>query len=57
MSSNNSFSVWAEIFGDAVAVPAIVDRLVHHSEIIVLKDDSYLLKGTHKEVTAAEQTH
>ena len=57
VSSNKSFSGWAEIFGDAVAVAAMVDRLVHHSEIIVLKDHSYRLKGKHKEVTAAEQTH
>ena len=57
MSSNKSFSGWAEIFGDAVAVAAMVDRLVHHSEIIVLKDDSYRLQGKQKEVTAAEQTH
>ena len=27
------FSAWAEIFGDAVAVEAMVDRLVHHSHV------------------------
>lgn len=56
VSSNKSFSAWAEIFGDAVAVAAMVDRLVHHAEVIVLKGDSYRLGGKHKEVTAAEQT-
>jgi hypothetical protein len=35
VSSNKTFSAWAEIFGDAVAVAAMVDRLVHHSEIVV----------------------
>jgi hypothetical protein len=34
-----------EIFGDAVAVAAMVDRLVHHAEVIVLKGESYRLKG------------
>jgi DNA replication protein DnaC len=57
VSSNKSFSAWTEIFGDAVAVAAMVDRLVHHSEVLVLKGDSYRLKGKNKEVTAAEQTH
>lgn len=57
VSSNKSFSAWAEIFGDAVAVAAMVDRLVHHSEVLVLKGDSYRLKGKNKEVIAAEQTH
>jgi len=37
VSSNNTFSAWAEIFGDAVAVAAMVDRLVHHAEVIVLR--------------------
>lgn len=50
VTSNKSFSSWAEIFGDAVAVAAMVDRLVHHAEIIVLKGDSYRLKGRDKEV-------
>jgi DNA replication protein DnaC len=52
VSSNKTFSAWAEIFGDAVAVGAMVDRLVHHAEVIVLKGDSYRLKGRGKEVTA-----
>src|SRR5207244_2844164 len=54
MSSNKTFSAWAEIFGDAVAVAAMVDRLVHHAEVIVLKGDSYRLKGKGKEVMGSE---
>ena len=45
VSSNKTFSAWTEIFGDAVAVAAMVDRLVHHAEVLVLKGDSYRLKG------------
>jgi DNA replication protein DnaC len=45
VNSNKTFSAWTEIFGDAVAVAALVDRLVHHAEIITLKGDSYRLKG------------
>jgi len=56
VSSNKSFSAWAEIFGDAVAVEAMVDRLVHHADIIVLKGDSYRLRGKTREVMATEQT-
>jgi DNA replication protein DnaC len=50
VSSNKPFSAWAEIFGDAVAVAAMVDRLVHHAEIVSLKGDSYRLKDRRKEV-------
>ena len=54
VSSNKPFSSWAEIFGDAVAVAAMVDRLVHHAEIVSLKGDSYRLKDRRKEVASAE---
>jgi DNA replication protein DnaC len=54
VSSNKSFSAWAEIFGDPVAVAALVDRLVHHAEVMVLKGDSYRLKGKGKEVMGSE---
>ena len=50
VSSNKTFSAWGEIFGDPVAVAAMVDRLVHHAEVIVLRGDSYRLKGKAKEV-------
>jgi DNA replication protein DnaC len=50
VSSNKSFSAWAEIFGDATAVEAMVDRLVHHAEVIVLQGESYRLKDRAKEV-------
>lgn len=50
VSSNKTFSAWAEIFGDPVAVAAMVDRLVHHAEVIVLQGDSYRLKDRDKEV-------
>jgi DNA replication protein DnaC len=41
---------WAEIFGDATAVEAMVDRLVHRAKVIVLQGDSYRLKDRTKEV-------
>jgi len=54
VSSNKTFSAWPEIFGDAVAVTAMVDRLVHHAEVIVLRGDSDRLKGKGKEVMGSE---
>jgi len=32
---------WGEVFGDAVAAAAMIDRLVHHAEVVSLKGDSY----------------
>ena len=55
VSSNKTLSAWAAIFGDPVAVAALVDRLVHHAEVIVLRGDSYRLKGKGKEVLAGDE--
>jgi DNA replication protein DnaC len=55
VSSNKTFSSWTEIFGDAVAVAAMVDRLVHHAEVIVLQGDSYRLKDRTKEVLSTTE--
>ncbi len=44
VTSNKAFSVWGDIFGDEVTAAAMIDRLVHHAEILALKGDSYRLK-------------
>jgi DNA replication protein DnaC len=44
VTSNKPFSKWGEIFGDDMAATAMIDRLIHHSEILSLKGDSYRLK-------------
>jgi len=56
VSSNKTFSSWAETFGDPVAVVALVDRLVHHAEVVALRGKSYRLKGKGKEVLEGETT-
>lgn len=45
VTSNKPFSRWGEIFGDDVVAAAMIDRLVHHAEILSLKGDSYRLRG------------
>jgi DNA replication protein DnaC len=45
VTSNKPFSAWGEIFGDDVVAAAMIDRLVHHAEILSLKGDSYRLQG------------
>ena len=44
VTSNKPFSAWGEIFGDEVVAAAMIDRLVHHAEILGLKGDSYRLR-------------
>ena len=44
VTSNKAFGRWGEVFGDDVVAAAMIDRLVHHAEVITLKGDSYRLK-------------
>jgi DNA replication protein DnaC len=45
VTSNKPFGRWGEVFGDEVAAEAMIDRLVHHAEVVSLRGDSYRLKN------------
>ena len=44
ITTNRTFSEWGEVFPGAACVVSLVDRLVHHAEIVNLDADSYRLK-------------
>ncbi len=44
VTSNKPFGRWGEVFGDDVVAAAMIDRLVHHAEVIILRGESYRLK-------------
>jgi DNA replication protein DnaC len=44
VTSNKVFGRWGEVFGDDIVAAAMIDRLVHHAEVIALKGDSYRLR-------------
>jgi len=48
LTSNQSLTVWGEVFGDRVIATAILDRLLHHSTIVNIKGESYRLKEKRK---------
>ena len=41
VTSNLPFGRWGEVFGDEVVAAAMIDRLVHHAEVLTLAGDSY----------------
>jgi len=45
ITSNKAFIDWAELFNDPVIVTAILDRLLHHSQVVNIKGNSFRLKG------------
>jgi DNA replication protein DnaC len=44
LTSNLAFSRWGEVFGDQVVAAAMIDRIVHHAEVLTLKGTSYRLR-------------
>ncbi|CAM5534114.1 Insertion sequence IS5376 putative ATP-binding protein [Streptomyces tendae] len=45
LTSNKSFGEWGEVFGDEVLATAILDRLLHHCEVVPINGNSYRLKN------------
>ena len=44
VTTNTSFAEWNEVFPNAACVVALIDRLVHRSEIVEIQGDSYRFK-------------
>ena len=48
MTSNRPIEEWGKLIGDVPAAGAILDRFLHHAEIINIKGKSYRLKDKSK---------
>lgn len=49
ITTNKSFEQWGDIFADNILASAILDRIVHYSEIIKINGPSYRQKNLKKE--------
>ena len=43
-TSNKAFSAWNEVFSDITIASAILDRILHHCQVVSIKGESYRLK-------------
>ncbi len=43
LTTNRPFKEWASVFNDATVAAAVIDRLAHHSEVVVIEGRSYRL--------------
>lgn len=62
VTTNRPFVEWNEVFPNAACVVSLIDRLVHHSEIIAIEGDSYRMKeakdqATKRRTTKREKKH
>ncbi|MFT8319521.1 MAG: IS21-like element helper ATPase IstB [Bacillus sp. (in: firmicutes)] len=44
ITTNLQFGQWNHVFGDPILTEAVIDRLIHHSHLIVFNGDSYRYK-------------
>lgn len=49
ITTNKPFAEWNEVFPNAACVVTLIDRLVHHAEIVQIDGDSYRLKEAREE--------
>ncbi|MGB3829832.1 MAG: IS21-like element helper ATPase IstB [Ornithinimicrobium sp.] len=45
LTSNLPFSGWGSVFGDQAVAAAMIDRIVHHADVLTLKGASYRIRG------------
>ena len=52
ITTNRPFSEWNDVFPNAACVVSLIDRLVHHSEVIAIEGDSYRMKEAQEQALA-----
>ena len=56
VTTNLPFARWSEVFLDATAAAAVIDRIVHHATVLTTAGDSYRLKvATRNQASRATQ--
>jgi DNA replication protein DnaC len=48
ITTNLPFARWSEVFLDATAAAAVIDRVVHHATILKTEGESYRLEDARK---------
>jgi len=56
ITTNRPFSEWSEVFPNAACVVSLIDRLVHHSEIIAIEGESYRMKEAQEQAARRHAT-
>jgi hypothetical protein len=56
MTSNRPLEDWGKLIGDVPSATAILDRFLHHAEIISITGKSYRLRNQARSETAAGES-
>ena len=56
VTTNRPFSEWNDVFPNAACVVSLIDRLVHHSEVLAIEGESYRMKEAQEQATNRRKT-
>ena len=45
LTTNRPFSEWPQVFPNATCVVSLIDRIIHHAEILATDGESYRARG------------
>ena len=55
LTSNTVFAAWGSLLGDEILASALLDRLLHHAEVIAINGSSYRMKDRRRDPVGAAQ--
>jgi DNA replication protein DnaC len=55
LTSNTSFAQWGNLLGDEVLATALLDRLLHHAEVLAINGRSYRMKERQATLAASSE--
>jgi DNA replication protein DnaC len=50
LTSNTSFAEWGALLGNDILASALLDRLLHHAEVVSISGPSYRMQDRHDRV-------
>jgi len=52
ITTNLAFSAWPSVFPNASCAVALIDRVVHHADVIAIEGDSYRKRDAESDMKA-----
>jgi DNA replication protein DnaC len=56
MTTNLAFAEWATVFPNAACTTALIDRVVHHADIVAIEGESYRKREAQAAITKGKST-
>lgn len=55
LTTNLAFKVWPTVFPNATCATALIDRIIHHADVISIEGESYRLREAKTAAASSEK--